>query len=314
MTANADERMTSTNPVKLSVVIPVYNVQLTLNRCIESVVSQDYEPLQIVLVDDGSPDNCPRMCDEWAKRDARIEVVHKCNGGLSDARNVGISRSVGEYVTFVDSDDYLAPHTYSSVMQAMKADYDLLEFAVVKNTLDGKAIHMSWGQCVYDQMSDYWYRGRAYEHTYACNKIFRRQLFDTVKFPVGKLFEDVFTLPRILEKCQRVATTELGTYFYEVNDQGITMKANGDALAMLLDAHLHSGYSLADSHYYMHVANIQIDVYEQTGRLLLPQKEVDLSQLSGFVAKGKGMIINILGIKALCKALKNIHRLTRSHS
>jgi len=296
----------------LSMVIPVYKTAETLDKCVESVLEQDYAALQVVLVDDGSPDDCPAMCDAWAQKDERIEVVHQENGGLSAARNAGIARATGEYITFVDSDDYVAPHTYSSVMQAMKPTYDLLEFPIEKKLLTGQTIRLSWGSKVYDEISKYWHEGRAYDHTFACNKIFRRSLFDEVRFPVGKLFEDAFTLPRILEECKQVATTERGTYCYVVNERGITMQANGEALAMLLDAHLHSGYSLTDSRYYMHVVNIQIDVFEQTGRLLLPQERVDLAQLSGLTTKFKAMVINSLGIKTLCRVFKNIHRLTRS--
>ena len=94
-------------PVKLSIIIPVYAVETTLNQCIESVVSQDYNDFELLLVDDGSPDHCPQICDRWAAKDQRVRVIHQKNGGLSDARNKGIEEARGEYITFIDSDDYI---------------------------------------------------------------------------------------------------------------------------------------------------------------------------------------------------------------
>ena len=93
----------------ISVIIPIYNVEAYLDECIASVIAQTYSNLEIILVDDGSPDNCPQMCDEWAAKDSRIRVIHKENGGLSDARNAGIDIATGEYIAFVDSDDWIEP-------------------------------------------------------------------------------------------------------------------------------------------------------------------------------------------------------------
>ena len=115
--------------MKLSIVIPVYRVETTLDRCVESVVTQDYDDFEIILVDDGSPDRCPQLCDEWARRDPRISVIHKPNGGLSDARNAGIDVARGDFLTFIDSDDYIAPHTLSQVMP-LTNDADLIEYPV----------------------------------------------------------------------------------------------------------------------------------------------------------------------------------------
>jgi len=95
----------------VTVVVPIFKVEKYLNRCIESIVKQTYEKIEIILVDDGSPDNCPEMCDEWAKKDSRIKVIHKQNAGLGMARNTGIDNANGEYICFFDSDDYIHPNT-----------------------------------------------------------------------------------------------------------------------------------------------------------------------------------------------------------
>ena len=92
--------------MKISFILPVYKVEKYLDECVESIVSQTYRDIEVVLVDDGSPDNCPVLCDQWAKKDQRIKVVHKPNGGLSDARNAGLDNATGDYVIFVDSDDF----------------------------------------------------------------------------------------------------------------------------------------------------------------------------------------------------------------
>ena len=104
---------------KISVIVPVYKVEKYLNRCVQSIASQTYENLEIILVDDGSPDNCGVLCDEWVQKDSRIKVVHKENGGLSSARNAGVAVATGAYVGFVDSDDYIHPQMYEKLYEAL---------------------------------------------------------------------------------------------------------------------------------------------------------------------------------------------------
>ena len=103
----------------ISVIVPVYNAEKYLDKCVESIVNQTYKDLEIILVDDGSPDNCPAMCDEWAKKDGRIKVIHKSNGGVSSARNVGLDSFSGEYVTFIDSDDYIESSMFHRIFEAI---------------------------------------------------------------------------------------------------------------------------------------------------------------------------------------------------
>ena len=101
---------------KISVIVPVYKVEKFLDRCVESIVGQTYENLEIILVDDGSPDNCPSMCDKWAEKDSRIKVIHKENGGVSSARNAALDAATGDFIGFVDSDDWIEPDMYESLM------------------------------------------------------------------------------------------------------------------------------------------------------------------------------------------------------
>jgi len=107
---------------KISVIVPVYKVEAFLDRCVQSIANQSYRNLEIILVDDGSPDNCPALCDAWSERDSRIKVVHKQNGGLSDARNAGMAIATGEFMGFVDSDDWIATDMYQHLYDLLEAD------------------------------------------------------------------------------------------------------------------------------------------------------------------------------------------------
>lgn len=129
------------NQPKVSVIIPVYNVEKYLNRCIGSIVNQTYKNLEIILIDDGSPDNCPQMCDEWASKDSRIKVIHKENAGAGLARNTGLEYATGDYVTFVDSDDYIAPETVEKCIEALLKDgSQLAMFGRVDVHYNGKSV------------------------------------------------------------------------------------------------------------------------------------------------------------------------------
>lgn len=305
--------------MKLSVIIPVYRTEATLERCVESVVSQDVADMEVILVDDGSPDGCPQRCDAWAERDPRIKVIHKANGGLSDARNAGIEAAQGDYLTFVDSDDYLREQTYGPLMKLLadRPDIDILEYPVYVFYGSPKQHLLELPEKDYHDMEAYWLDGCAYQHTYACNKIFRAALFSKVKFPVGRVFEDAYTLPLLLEETQTVATTSEGLYYYCANADGITSNADGNALRMLLEPHVKAiGQSQrrdpAFYTYYMHVLNIQMDVFELTGeKPILPFIPTNPRSLNSLL-KLKAITLNKLGIKRLCSLNKIIHKVWRN--
>ena len=284
--------------MKLSVIIPVYRVESTLDRCVESVLAQQVAEMEVILVDDGSPDDCPAMCNRWAEKDSRIRVIHKANGGLSDARNAGLDVARGEYITFVDSDDWLAQDTYPPLLAQM-GDADLLEYSI--------ADRMNLGEHTYIDYRRYWLDAQAYLHTYAWNKIYRRQLFDEVRYPKGKVFEDVYTLPQLLQHCKKMVTTNKGCYHYTENPRGITATAGGRELSMLLDAHLESSMPIDDA-YFLYLLNIQMDVWELTGApIKLPPCHIEASTLKG-LKKMKAILYNTIGINNLCHLNKFIHR------
>ena len=132
------------NTPLISVIVPVYNVEKYLRKCVDSIVNQTYKNLEIILVDDGSPDNCGKICDEFAEMDNRVMVIHKENGGLSSARNAGLDIATGEYITFVDSDDYIENDTYEKVVVAInKFDSDLIFFREKSVDESGKTIYIN---------------------------------------------------------------------------------------------------------------------------------------------------------------------------
>lgn len=283
--------------MKLSVIIPVYHVEATLDRCVASVLRQQVEEMEVILVDDGSPDRCPQMCDDWGMADSCVKVVHKANGGLSDARNAGLDIARGDYITFIDSDDWVEAGTYAALMDRI-GDSDILEYGI--------ADLLRLDDHTYTDIGEYWLSTRAYTHTYACNKIYRRHLFHHVRFPRGRIFEDVSTLPRLLREATTVATTSLGTYHYTWNPDGITAQADGPALAQLLQAHLQSGMPV-DDRYYMYLLNIQMDVCERTSHPpVLPRRHVRLKGLTSAL-RVKAILQNLFGINILCRIFKTVH-------
>ena len=276
----------------------------------KSIANQTFTDVEVILVDDGSPDKSGEMCDEWARKDSRVNVIHKQNGGLSDARNAGIEAAQGEYITFVDSDDFIALDTYEQVLPMMK-DADIVEFPLFRHYGSTRQEEVRFKSQLYTDMKQYWLEAKAYLHSYTWNKIYARHLFDHVRFPVGQVFEDVATLPALLAEANSVRTTDRGLYYYCANNQGITATAGGEQLGMLLDAHLNVAGHWCDEAYYMHMLNIQMDVAEKTGRSpIMPYQHI--SPLSGKLSttqRIKALTQNIIGIKNICKLNQVIHKM-----
>jgi glycosyltransferase involved in cell wall biosynthesis len=191
----------------LSIIIPIYNVADSLRRCVDSVLAQRISDCELLLVDDGSTDESGRIADEYAAKHANIRSFHKPNGGLSDARNFGLQHAVGRYVTFVDSDDEVAADTYAPLLDALAkhAEYDIIEFTMLqKPGLPDETLFCP-GEHVFDDALD-WLAYKGTEHCWVCNKIFKRKLFDNVRFPIGKKFEDMLTHILLIKQHPCIAT------------------------------------------------------------------------------------------------------------
>ena len=213
--------------MQISVVVPVYNVSKYLPTCLDSIVNQTYEDLDIIVVDDGSTDDCPRICDEYGQRDTRIRVIHKTNGGLSDARNVGIEHAKGQYITFVDSDDVIAPDMVAYLYDLLvKYDADMSSCQMMRIEEKGERI-----QDAHD-VDDQFIQGgtevcmeafltNSNFNAVAWSKLYKTSMFRDVKFPKGKWHEDVFTTYRLVAQCQRIILGSEQKYLYRYREGSI---------------------------------------------------------------------------------------------
>ncbi len=205
----------------ISIIIPVYNVESYLRRCIESVQGQTYHNIDIILVDDGSTDSSGNICEEYAKRDLRIRVIHKENGGLSDARNVGIKSAFGDYIAFVDSDDYICEvyiQYLASIFFENEADIVLCgyfqgeEECFPKRTIRYRKI-LSFDS---KDMLRQWHGKYKQIETMAWGKLYKKLLFvdNNIYFPKGYIFEDVYTTHLLVEKAKKIIITNEKLYYY----------------------------------------------------------------------------------------------------
>lgn len=209
----------------ISVIVPVYKVEAYLDRCVKSILAQTYTDFELILVDDGSPDNCPAMCDAWAEKDSRIVVIHQANGGLSAARNAGIdwafAHSDSEWLTFIDSDDWVHSEYLAVLYQAVTTNGTELSACEANRVTEEVLFPIAFPIKSKVMESEF-----AYSHRYgmlliACAKLYRKPLWNGVRFPVGKLHEDAFTVYKILFDAQRVAICDTPLYYYYQNLSGI---------------------------------------------------------------------------------------------
>lgn len=219
------------NDLLVSIIIPVYKVEKYLDQCVQSVVDQTYQKLQIILIDDGSPDNCPQKCDEWAKNDSRIEVIHKKNGGLSDARNAGLRKAKGEYIFFIDSDDWIKKDTINILVNAINenhCDMVIYRFAEFYRNDDIKlSPAFEREQLIVNKKK---YLSQILEDKVVTSHVWRR-LYKKSKispniFPVGKNFEDIYTAPEFVKNCTHILEINYVGYYYRQNKNGIVKNYN----------------------------------------------------------------------------------------
>lgn len=205
----------------ISVIVPIYKVEKYLDRCVESIVNQTYENLEIILVDDGSPDSCPQMCDSWAEKDNRIKVVHKENGGLSDARNVGMAVAKGEYIAFVDSDDWIEQNMISKLYDALISngcDAASCRVNMVWDNGDKKPLSREIETKVFDNkveaMSDLISGGLNYIIQTVWNKLYKAEIIKRIPFPRGRINEDEFWTWKVIANLNSIVCINSLVYNY----------------------------------------------------------------------------------------------------
>ena len=210
----------------ISVIVPIYKVEEYLDCCIESIVNQTYLNLEIILIDDGSPDNCPEICDHWAKLDNRIEVIHKENGGLSDARNTGLRKAKGEFICFVDSDDWIEkPYIEYLYDLIIKNDADLsacdVSFVSNSDSVKPKEYKNSVSfVCDTEEALSQLIKGKGFRAV-AWNKLYKKSIISDMFFEIGKFHEDEFFTYRVIDKCKKLAYIDIPLYNYRQREGSI---------------------------------------------------------------------------------------------
>lgn len=207
---------------EISIIVPIYNVEKYINKCIDSIIAQTYTDIEIILVDDGSPDKCPQICDDYAAKDPRIKVIHKTNGGLSDARNTGIEAACGRYIGFVDGDDCIKPDMYERLYNALiSADADIAaaNFIYVdekytpiedKNKSMPMKDEVISGRTAFERTLE----DKGWYYVTIWNKLYKKEIFEDIRFPVGKIHEDEFVAHRIYAGTAKAACIEYSGYMY----------------------------------------------------------------------------------------------------
>lgn len=208
---------------RLSIIVPVFKVEDYLEQCIESILNQPFIDFELILVDDGSPDNCGKICDSYSLNDNRIRVIHKKNGGLSSARNVAIEVARGKYLSFIDSDDFISNDFYQDNMEYLMThpDTDMLVLQVCHyDNKINKLIYNEKRELIgYNEIVNYMfsenYLGSAWIN------IYNKEIFNHLRYPEGQIFEDGFILPEIVEKTKKIFITNTGIYYYRKRDDSI---------------------------------------------------------------------------------------------
>lgn len=229
------------NKDKISIIIPVYKVEGLLEKCVDSVIEQTYTNIEIILVDDGSPDNCGMICEVYKKKDNRIKVIHKKNGGLSSARNAGLEIATGDYIGFVDSDDMISQNMYEDLYNAM-IQYDSdISICGYYEVINGKCIIpfdierticYSNKEAVKELLNDKTIK------CFAWNKLYKKTLFNKIEFPEGRNFEDVYVMHKLFNISKKIVLINKYCYFYLQREGSITQNFNSKNRIDYFNAHM----------------------------------------------------------------------------
>lgn len=246
---------------KISIIVPVYNVEKYLNRCIDSILNQTFKEYELILVDDGSTDNSGKICDLYEKKDKRIKVIHKENGGLSSARNCGIEKSIGKYIGFVDSDDFIHPQMYSYLydyLDKYKADISICAFRKVKENecikkqIKNKELNIVILNNIEAQYE--LYKNHGDQFVVAWNKLYKRELFRDLRYEEGKIHEDEYIIHQILYKSKTIIYIKEEFYNYYIRENSImnskfSLKSFDGVCALKERCEFYSKYGLMDLKY-----------------------------------------------------------------
>lgn len=225
---------------KISIVVPVYKVEEYLSRCVESILSQTYNDFELILVDDGSPDDSGKICDGYADRDTRVKVIHQKNAGLSAARNAGIewtlTNSNSEWISFIDSDDWIHPRYLELLLNAaIETQSSVSICAFIKTENDEPDIAMDKFNYKLISTQEFFINNNV-NAVIACAKLYKKDAFSDIRFPIGKLHEDEFTTHKVLFKYENISFIEAGMYYYYINPESIMNSNWSPKRLVILDA------------------------------------------------------------------------------
>ena len=282
----------------VSVIVPVYKVEKYLRRCLDSIINQTNSDLEIILVDDGSPDTCGCICDEYAAKDPRVVVIHKENAGLGYARNSGLDICTGEYVMFVDSDDYLSENAVQILLDRMLQDGS--DMAVGKHIdvyEDGSTNDGFWSfktNCVMTPKDVFSTEKNTFP-VCAWAKLYKRELFDSIRYTSIAVAEDLWVFPFIIEHCQKISVEISTIYFYCRRLSSLMYQKDLKSRLAFVEARLHmsiflykNGYKDKACYYFSAAVNIAVVIQKRSDRFYLFTKYFD-KKTRKLLLKGAGM-------------------------
>ena len=223
----------------ISVIVPIFRVEKYLEKCVSSILAQTYGNIEIILVDDGSDDGCPAICDRFQAADSRVKVLHNENGGLSKARNCGLKIATGDFIGFVDSDDWLEPNMYEVLMSALQETGANIAFCNYQMESEGaKPFPLVAGTSKIELFSSEealrrLITSKGFVHYFVWNKLYRRSVVSNLIFPEGRSFEDCLWTPQAIDNAKSIACVDLPLYHYLIRNKGITRCADNYVLKFM---------------------------------------------------------------------------------
>lgn len=301
---------------KLSVIVPVYNVKKYLIECLNSILSQTFTDFELILVNDGSTDNCGEICDKYASQDSRVVVIHKENGGLSSARNSGLEYASGKYITFIDSDDYYTnEHIYEQCItkleQNNEIDFIQISHIHVERVTNNTEMLLESIEDIYIQ----WIKNK-FITNYAWDKIYRKQIFEKLRYPIGQNYEDRYVFPQIIKLTKKCYISPWGYYYYRQHTDQITRKTISESVIIdqikadqnilkNLPKNLNEIYCIV---FYRMLSNYMYLLKFENKNMDIPMFEINLLKLiftpCKYGIKIRLAILKILGLKIYCKIFK----------
>ncbi|WP_427813647.1 glycosyltransferase family 2 protein [Enterococcus sp. 22-H-5-01] len=258
----------------ISVIVPVYNVDNYLEKCINSLLLQTFKNMEIILVNDGSTDKSSFICDDYSNKDSRIKVIHKDNGGLSDARNVGIDYATGKYITFIDSDDYLGENHIYNLYKGITFEENI-QISISKLNMVNEYLKNIPSESIQNiELFDV--EGALKEmliqkkfDTNACGKLYDKNLFEGIRFPLGMVYEDLDTIYKLFDLCDKISLTNTNDYFYVYRSNSISnesFNAKKMDIVEITDNLIHfveSNYPSLTEYAYMRAMSACLNVWKQ---------------------------------------------------